>query len=414
VVPRPPRLRRPTRAGILLATLTLSVPATGLAQAAPDPLVPDSVLRAPGFPAIMRLPGPAPDVVSLRLSIPLDERPAEAGAGRLLVALAGARMAGPAATLGARIETGRTPWGLVYTVSGPAADLDFLAFLLREATRAPSDADGRLQRERAALDASLGRLEETGGGRVAAALRREATPGHPPVDGTRGSVMGLSASLLRDVWARSHHADAMTLLVLGDVADPVLLASLAGLGAPADTPRPPPLEGPAPTSPAPGPVQTLRHWYGAAWSTPAPLDPRAAAASVLLARHLRDEARDYEAQVRLWETRDHTVVAVVGAAYPARAGAWRARLEGLLEATAGELEAGEVREVAERARRDLLLQARTPWGRVHLVGRFVDAGLGPGGARAYVNGLGALDLDAVRTFLTALQASRPARAEVRP
>lgn len=398
----------------LLAAAVLALPGTGRSQTPVDPLVPDSVLRAPGFPAIVRLPAPTRGVVTLRLSIPLRETPREAGAGRLLEALARERMSGPAATLGAQMETGRTPWGLVYTVSGPVADLDYLVYLLREAARFPGADEGRLVPERRALDEALRRLEETGGGRVEAALRQGATPGQPPVEGTRGSVVSLSAGLLRDVWARSHHPDSMTLVVLGAVADPVLLATLAGLGAGADVTAPPALDGPAPTSPPPGRVETLRRWYGAAWSTAGPLDPRAAVAAVLLSRHLRQDATDYEAQVRLWETPDRTVLGVVGAAYPARFAALRSRVDGLLAATAGELEPGEVAGVAARARRDLLLQARTPWGRVHLVGRFLDAGLSGGAARAYLDQLATLDDASIRAFLTAMAAAAPVRAEVRP
>jgi predicted Zn-dependent peptidase len=398
----------------LPAAFSIVSPSPVWAQVGPDPLVPDSILRAPGFPSIVRLPASAPGVVALRLSIPLSETAAESGAGRMLEILARDRIAGLAATLGAQVETGRTPWGIVYTVSGPAADLDYLVFLLREATRAPASDEATLQRVRLAQDEALRRLEETGGGRVEAALRAEVTPGHPPVEGTRGTVPRLSAGLLHDVWARSHRPEAMRLLVSGEAADPVLLATLAGLGAGPDVPVPPAFTGPAPTAPAPGRVETLRRWHGTAWSSPGPLDPSAALTAVLLARHLRRDSGDYEAHVRLWETAEHTVIAVVGAAYPARAGALSTRLDRLLSATATELEPDEVRDAAEAARRDLLLQARTPWGRVHLVGRFLDAGLGPRAAREYVDRLGDLDRAAVQAFLTALAATTAARAEVRP
>lgn len=380
-----------------------------------DPLVPDSVLDAPGFPSIVRLPGPVPGVVALRLSIPLAEGATEAGAGRLIETLARRRLSGPAERSGARVESGRTPWGLVYTISGPTADLDHLAFLLREATRAPTGQESVVARERRNMRAALHRAEETGGGRIDAALRLEAAPGHAPVDGTRASVPALSAARLRDVWARSHRPEAMTLLVLGDVADPVLLASLGGLGVGAEaTPAAGAAGAPRP-GPGPGGVQTLRQWYGVAWSTAGPLDPRGAVAAVLLADRLRENpTRDYEAEVRLWETSEHTVLAVVGAAYPARAGALRNRIDRLLETTAGDLPPGLVRDIAQRAYRDLVLQARTPWGRVHLVGRFLDAGLGPGGARAYLDALAEMDESVLDRFLTDLAARPAARAEVRP
>jgi hypothetical protein len=161
-------------------------------------------------------------------------------------------------------------------------------------------------------------------------------------------------------------------------------------------------------------VQTLRRWHGAAWATSGPLDPRAAVAALLLARRLREERSGYEAQVRLWETPERSVLAVVGAAYPRQAAELARRLSGLLEATAADLAAGEGEETARRARRDLLLQARTPWGRVHLVGRFLDAGFDAEAVTGYLDTLAGLDDDAVRTFLTELAASRTYTAEVRP
>ncbi len=383
------------------------------ASATPDPLLPDSVLAPPGSPRVIRLPAPTEGVVSLRLSIPLSESPAEAGAGRMLAMLAQRRLEGPASALGARVEAGRTPWGLVYTVTGPVADLDYLTYLLRVAAREPSPDVGTLEAVRAELDERLRRLEETGGGRIEAELRAAATPEKPPIDGTRGSLPTLGVATLRDVWARSHRPEAMTLLVAGQVADPVLLASLAGLGSNESSPAPP-SGAPAPPSPRPGRVQTLRRWVGAAWSTSAPLDPRAAVAAVLLARRLRDEQDDYEAEIRLWETSDRTVLAAVGAAYPRQAAALQRRIDGLIQDATSNLQPGEAQSVAERIRRDLLLQARTPWGRVHLVGRFIDAGLAIDAARRYLDALTDLDDDAMRAFLQDLSAGQTFRAQVRP
>lgn len=377
-----------------------------------DPLVPDSVLVAPGFPRIVRLPAPTPGLVSFRLAIPLNERPAEAGAGRMLEALALRRITGAAASLGADVESGRTPWGLVYTVTGPLADLDHLAFVLREAARAPSTNAGTIATVRRELEEGLRRLEETGGGRVEEALRQQGSP-EPPIEGTRGAMGSMRGGMLMDLWARTHRADSMTLLVAGDVADPVLLATLSGLGAGRDVASPPPPQGPLPPSPGPGALQTLRRWHGIAWSTEAVLDPRAAVAAAILGARLREGRTDFEAQVRLWETPDLTLIAAVGAAYGGDAAELARRLDGLLTATAESLRPGEVEEVARRLRQDLILQARTPWGRVHLVGRFLDADQDPTAAARYLVALESMGEAELRSFLTDLAAGAPVRAEAR-
>lgn len=387
---------------LILAALPGLVPSAELsAQATPDALVPDSVLVAPGFPRIVRLPAPSPGIVSLRLSIPLDERPAEAGAGQLLQELATRRATGPASNLGARLESGRTPWGIVYTVTGPVADLDYLAYVLREATRAPTSDPARLDPLRNELDERLRRLEETGAGRIEASLREQASP-EPPLEGTRGTLPTLGGGRLHELWARTHRPERMTLLVSGDVADPVLLATMSGLGAGPDVTPPPPLETPAPAPPRPATLQTLRRWHGVAWSVAGVLDARAAVAAALLGDRLRADRNDYEAQVRLWEAPSRTVIVAIGAAYGNDATVLSRRLAELPRATAENLRPGEVAGVARRLREDLVLQARTPWGRVHLVGRFLDAGQDGLAATRYLESLETMGDAEIRSFLLEL------------
>ena len=129
--------------------------------------------------------------------------------------------------------------------------------------------------------------------------------------------------------------------------------------------------------------------------------------AALAARQLRDERDGYEAYVRLWEGRSHDVLAVVGSAYARDAAALRRRLQALPGTLAANLDEASVRDVVRRLEWNVLSQARTPWGRANLVGRFLETGAAPDAARRYVDALTALTADDVRAYLDALAAEDP-------
>jgi len=322
--------------------------------------------------------------------VPLDEAPSEAGGGWILARLAERRIAEAARRLGADVAVRRTPDGVSYAVAGPRTDFDYLAYILRLAASEPDPSfvvDARRE-----LQAALDGLLETGPGQVELALRLRTAVG-PPTTGTPGSLPGLSAATVRDLWSRTHRPDRTTLLVSGDVASPLLLASLTDVGAsdPAVPARP---AGPPPTDPAPPNLQLIRRFTGRAWSGLGDMDPVAPVLARLAAEAVRTAPGDFEARLLLWNAGSGPVLAVTGVAFPARFAELDAALDRLLPAAA-DLAHGDAftRAVAE-VRREWLLQLDDPLGRLSTVGSAIDR-------------TGALD--AARRRLDALDALTPAR-----
>lgn len=401
----------PLRSG-LAGFLTLFVAASGLsAQDAPaelDLLTPRAPIHPTGYPRILVLEAPGSALITFRLSIPVGADVDAATAAPILQHLAGNRIRGAAATLGATVEAGASATAISYTITGAAADLDHLTFLLRQATAAPRASEG-FAAARTELQDRLARIGETGEGRVESALRARATPGEASVADIRERIRRLTFGDLERLWRSSHDPNAMTLVVVGDVATPALLAALAGLGA-----TPPPDPPSSPLSPSPPPrdrPDLLRRWHGVAWASSPTFDPRAVVAASLAARHLRDQRDGYEAYVRLWEGRSQDVLAVVGSAYGRDATALRRRLAALPSEVAAGLDDARVADVVRRLHWSLLAQARTPWGRANLVGRFLETGADAGAARRYLDGLLAVGVDEVRAYLEALAARPPVEAE---
>lgn len=418
-------MKRFFRVGVLGAVLPLAVtsaalrlhgqsPATSQENGAqPGPLVPDTILTTPTGPRIVRLPAPGSPVVALRLSIPVREGPAEAGAGRVLQMLGVERASGLARPVGATVEGTRTPWGIAYTVTGAATDVDFLAFLLREAVRNPSDRTSDFRRAIGALEAETERRQETPGGRVAARLRAAVAPSVPPLGGTPGSLARLTLADLRSVWSRTHQAPRMTLVVAGDVPLEILLASFQRLGASPTGADPGPLEATV-SEPSPPRIQVLRQWYGEARPIPSSTDPHAEAAALLVADHLQAGDGDFEAEVQLWQLPDTRILAVVGAAYPPGRQAMRRAIESVLAETADAVNAAAVERVVSRIEADVRMRARTPSGRTGLVGFHLDATGQVTAARDFLESLDTVTVDRLRTFLVALADMEPQTAEVRP
>lgn len=406
---------------LLAAAAAATILAPALAgQAAPatpspgtSPFLPDTVLSPPGGPRIVLLTAPGEDVAALRLAVPLREGPAEAGAGWLLRELALERMRTLARPVGARVSASRTPWGVAYSVVGAAADFEFLAYLLRQAVASPevdgagfSDAVLRLREESA-------RALETPQGRVASDLRGQVAPGALPPVGTPGSATAMDGARVREVWRRTHQASRMTLVVSAPVIPEVVLAATRGMGAPEDAAAGP-LEAPSPPEPRRVSPQSLRAWYGEAWSAGAAEDPHGPVAAILVAGELRGRVSGFEASVELWELPDRWVLAVLGAAYGREAASMRRTVSGVVAATRASLDPREVAEAVSRVQGDLLTRSRTPAGLVALVGRAAEATGDPRAAALHLEALGAVDAASTGRYLDGVLAGAPVKAEVRP
>ena len=201
--------------GITLALLPLA-PLAIHAQASDAAFAPDTIVQMPDGPRGTLLHADGGGVAALRLSVPFIESAAEAGAGRMLAALAEQRMAGPARQIGARVSASRTPWGLAYSVEGADVDLEYLTYLLRLATAEPRPERGVVDAIRAELTVDLERQAESPGDRLLFDLRRAAAPELAVARITSDLLRdGKRRDLAEDMWEITPAGVAGALLALG-------------------------------------------------------------------------------------------------------------------------------------------------------------------------------------------------------
>ena len=385
-----------------------------LSTAAParDPFTPESVFTIRGGPRVVRLPAPGSPLVAFRVSVPVDETQSEAGAGRLLASLASQRIQGRAAVLGLHFEGSRTPWGVSYTVAGARSELDVLASLLREALGEPNMPDTEFERSRRMLWEQVLRTTETPAARILTELRTRAAPGTPAIDGTPTTLERMTRVTLRDVWARTHRPEAMTVVVAGDVSDDELTDAFRGLGASSGPPGSR-VSGSL-QSGADRTTQVFRHWLGQGFRVSDPADPHGPVVALLAADWLRGTPPPFEAEVQLIQLEDVQLLAVLSAAYAKDANGMRERMPRLLANTRQSLSADVVESAVLRVRQEMLQQARTPPGLVSVVGRHLDATGQPTGAVTFLRALDRVSLQSTNSFISELERQAPLRAEVRP
>lgn len=395
----------------VLLLLLLAAPLAAHAQASDSAFAPDTILQIPDGPRVVLLHADPGGVAALRLSVPIIESPAEAGAGRMLAALAERRMAGPARRIGARVSASRTPWGLAYSVEGAEVDLDYLTYLLRLATAEPRPESGVVDAIRTELMSDLERQAESPGDRLLSELRRAAAPELTPLAGSPGSLRLLDETRLRAVWRRSHRSASMSLVAMTSASPAALLAMLEAVGLPAAdvaTPR----ETPDPQERNTGPPP-LRSWYGEARVDHAVADPHAAVAAHLISQSVAHVGPGVEIGVRLWQLRDRTLIVVGGAARSPRARtALRAAVQSALADVLASLDARRVEAAVERVGLEYRTLARTPGGLVERVGRMADSTGRPSGALRYLAALAGVTASSLADYLNGLGA--PLVAEFEP
>src|SRR5690349_12189176 len=87
---------------------------------------------------------PAIPLVALRLAILAEDPAGHAGAGHLIQHLVLPTLREQAGRVGATVEMERSSDAIVYTVTGPAAELEYLAGVLRSALQPPRPGQGEL------------------------------------------------------------------------------------------------------------------------------------------------------------------------------------------------------------------------------------------------------------------------------
>jgi len=383
----------------------------GSSPSDPGVFTPYAEMQLPGFPSLTFYHSNSDEVITLRLSVPLEESPEEAGSGQILRRLAQDRMDPLASRVGAQVRVTRHGSSLVYEVSGSAVDLDFLSWILREGIRDPDFS--RFEEVRRRILEDVARRMETPQGVIALQLREALAPGSPPPQGTLPALERMDVGRLQAVWSRTHQRGQARIVVVGNLPIEVILAALTDLGLQEGDPG-------AYSGPSIGGGQPrlrpeiIRTWTAEAWSWDGGRDPRALVAVRLLSESIRSRSVEYELGVEIWEVGRRWVLVLSGAAYPRSQQAMRTRLQGLLRESLQGVSDEAVRRHAAEVRREFLDAARTPWGLAELVGQALDLGESPMQMEDFVEQLSRMEGADLRRFVEGLLASTPLRQEVRP
>lgn len=387
--------------------LTLAVLAA--LAAAPDTLPPRGA-AAQAEPAIVVLREPALPLVTLRLSLLADDPPGYAGAGHLVQHLHEAALAERVRRVGGRVQMARTSDAVVYTVAGPAAELEHLAGSLAAVLRAPTPATPELLVALRTLETERAAEREVAPAYVRATLRAARFPGDLSAAGTETGAARLATARLADVWGAMYRPERVTVVAVGDVeldrVRAVFRALPAAGGAPlparADTVRAFAADTP----------QATRAWIGRAWAAD-DADPAALTVTArLLRNHLRRRMTRSEVEVEHWWSHHGQALALVVATPDSLAPVARRTVDASLAAMGETLDARLVRDAAASLRREMRLFARTPERMAELLGAFADRGEGGDAAQRFFAAVERVTEAEVRAVLDVLLAEPPAVVEV--
>lgn len=388
--------------------LTLAV---ALALAAAD-TVPPAPAPAADEPVVVVLRQPALPIVALRMSLLADDPPGYAGAGHLVQHLVLPTLEDRVARVGGRVQAVRTSDAVVYTVVGPASELDYLAQTLRGVLRAPTPGTGEMLQALAAVGGERTADREIAPQYVRSALRARLFPDELPAAGTEASLARLNTARLGDVWGAMYRPDRVTIVAVGDVeVDGVRRAfrdvPAASGGAPAplaDTMRAFAADTP----------QATRGWIARAWDA-SDQDPAALTVTTrLLRNHLRRRMTRSQVDVEHWWTHHGQALALVLATPDSLIPTARRTAEGSLASLRNNLDERLVRDAAASVRREMLFFSRTPERMADVIGAFADRGEGADAAQRFYAAVDAVTEADVRAVLGRLLELDAVVVEVAP
>ncbi len=374
--------------------------AVALALAAADTVPPPSPPLPVDEPAVVVLRQPALPIVALRLSLLADDPPGYAGAGHLMQHLVLPSLEERVSRVGGRVQAVRTSDAVVYTVIGPASELDYLAQSLRGVLRAPTPGTAELLQSLAILGQERSAERETAPQYVRAALRARLFPGDRPAAGTQASLARLNTARLGDVWGSMYRPERVSIVAVGDVeVDGVRRAfrDVPAAGGGSAAPRTDTIRAFAADTP-----QATRAWVGRAWNA-SDEDPAALTVTArLLRNHLRRRMTRSQVDVEHWWTHHGQALALVVATPDSLVATARRTAEGSLTALRDALDERLVQDAASSVRREMLLFARTPERMADVLGAFADRGEGPDAPQRFFAAVDAVTEADVRGLLERL------------
>lgn len=368
---------------------------------------------------------PAIPLVSLRMSLLADDPPGLAGAGHLFQHLHYPRLVAEAANVGAQVRIDRTPDAVVYTVTGPTAEIRFLASILRSALEPPSPLGGAMLTAHRELAEERLAEWETADRHIRAALRSRLFPMDISAAGSDGSARRLSEAPLDEVWARIYHPDRVSILAVGDVHLDDVQQEFQDLPPAATIEIAREMTDTATLVPM-APAEATRGWFGAGYIT-SDLSPAAVSvATRLLSDALRERLAGSEVLGEHWWTHHGQAVVLMGALPACRQTTPRCREEmrilaqapqvirALPSAYLSELTEEKVDAAARALRHDMLFYSRTPDRMAEVLGQFIDRGGDAAAAQQFYAALASVDASDVRGVLRQLTDANAVRVEIPP
>lgn len=356
---------------------------------------------------------PAIPIVALRMSLLVSDPPGFAGAGHLIQHLVYPRLREQVRRVGGQAQIQRSSDALVYTVIGPAAELEYLSDALRSVLSPPIATVGEMVVAMRALEEERLAEWETAASHIRAEMRSRLFPQDLPAPGTAASAARLEARLLRPIWAEIYQPQRVSVIAVGDVRLDEVRRVFAEL-------PPPPRErlGESYTDTVPvarlAPAEATRGWMGLGYSA-ARMDPVALTVTArLLSDDLRSRLPTAGVEVEHWWTHHGQALAVVVAAPEASIPLARRTLGTALTALRQELTEGQVRAAATAVRREMLFYARTPDRMAEVVGRFTDRDGDPDAAQQFFTDLEVVRLADVQQVIDRLAERTPVRVDIAP
>lgn len=383
---------------LLIALALAAAPLADTATVPPAPARPGAfvVHEEPSLP-----------LLSLRLSLLVEDPPGYAGAGHLQQHLVYPALREAMERVGGRAEIARTPDALVYSVTGPAAELTYLARALRSALAVPPLSPAAFLAAANALREERDAEWETPGNRVRSGLRFSLFPDQLPTAGTAAAAGRLDPAGLRASWAAMYRPEAVVVVAAGGVRREEVEAvfSTLPLAIAPDT-APEVLRDSVAATP-PEPAQATREWTGVAYRVD-DTDPAAVSvATRLLEQELRRRLpRAESVAAEHWWTHHGQAVALV-VSLPTAGGEARAVLGSAAADLRDRLTAADVAGAGAALQHEMLIAARSPDRMASLLGSFADRSGSADAAQRFYTTLDGVGAQQVGALLDRLAATAP-------
>jgi predicted Zn-dependent peptidase len=357
---------------------------------------------------------PSVPLVALRLALVASDPAGYAGAGHLYQHIVHGALRERAAQVGARVLLERSADAVVFTITGPSEELDYMAGVLRDILRpAPADDVPLLQVSRELAEERLAEWE-TAERHVRSALRLRLFPADISAAGTEPSAVRLAdGATWRQAWLRMYRPDRVSITAVGDVRLEQVSAAFGELPAAAEPRGFRLLRDTVSTVPL-APAEATRAWTGAAYSA-GEIDPAVVSvAARIVSDRLGQRLNPAGTAVEHWWTHHGQALALI-ATVPGNQLAEAQPALGTAMADAGRtVTAAQVTAAARTVRRELLFYSRTPDRMAGLIGQFSDRTGNADEAQRFYDRLGQVTAREVRDALVDMQERTPVRIDIPP